>query len=117
MGSEKSFGTEKNVFGGNKGEDLRVFHFTETTRVQIPLNFVTCFFFTTNKQGPGKRKFVQKKHLGKINVLALLSRNSEFKLEKKNQNFSDGKDHFWKTKRVKGLINVLSKQIFTYLGH
>ena len=62
-------------FGGNKGEDLRVFHFTETTRVQIPLNFVTWFFSQQISKGLVSETLFRKKHLGKINVLVLLSRN------------------------------------------
>jgi len=46
-GLKKMFG---NILRGGLAE---YFIFTEITRVQIPLNFVTwiLFFFTTNKQG------------------------------------------------------------------
>ena len=53
--------------GGIRGESISFYRNNKGSNT-----FEFCnmdFFLTTNKQGPGKRNFVQKKHVGKINVL------------------------------------------------
>ena len=74
---------------------------------------------TTNKQGPGKQKFVQKKHLGK-NKCASTAFNKLLynQIREKNSKLFWWQRPFCKTNRVKGWLMIfLSKQIFTYLGH